>query len=68
MAGSGIYTEDPVSSCAKSILPGTFSGPIRVSERKEDGYEGIVEWWKNGIVEKWVGMPLVVHYLFSPLG
>ena len=67
MAGSGIYTEDPVSSCAKCILPGTFSGPIRVSERKGDGYEGfhqcrqtekwsggIVEWLRNnGIVECW---------------
>ena len=81
MEGSGIYTEDPVSSCSKSILPGTFSGPIRVSERTGDGYKGfhqcrqtekwnggIVEKWKSGIVKEWVGMPLVVHYLFSPLG
>ena len=43
MVGSGICTEDPVSSCAKSILPGTFSESVRVSERTGDGYERIVE-------------------------
>ena len=73
MAGSGIYTENPVSSCAKSFFPGTFSEPVRVSERTGDGYEGFhqcrqTEKWNGGIVGKWVGMPLVVHYLFSPLG
>ena len=51
MAGSGIYTADPVSSCAKSILPGTFSGPIRVSERTGDGYEEIVEKRNSGRME-----------------
>ena len=77
MAGSGIYTEDPVSSCAKSILPGKFSGPIRVSERKGNIYErfhlgrqtekGIMEWGNGGKEEKWERIPPLVHYLFPTL-